>query len=545
MDIYRILLIVLCFIGTHNAFAKMYRWVDENGRVQFSDRPPTHEQSNIEADKKTGSAGKKTDSASKSRSTLTIKKENISDGETYSGSIILKIRRLIQQKKFNALNQILHKYQTDSESDILAEEDLFTAYDAFDIDDESYDALFNAWIEASPESYQPYIARAEYYYSLGWASRGNKWVSETKKEKFVEMANYFGKALEDIATALKINSHSMVPYYLLIGITNTQDKDDEMALIARKALEINPASYKVRSRYLYALTPRWGGSFEQMQAFIDESLVHVSKNPRLSLLEGYIYAEAGEMQALVKKYSLAEELYTKALTYGENHGTLKERGENSYRRENYKDALIDLDRAIEMYPEDGSYYYWRSKTYSKLQQFGKAVADQERAYQLDPDDEYIQSHRKRLASKLTRRGYELRKNRNHAEAVEKYNAALRLAPDDADIYYRRARAFVGQNQLDSALSDLKIAIRLDANDINYYLLLDWVLAKRRDWNQIIRYWDQYIELNPDNSRAYVERGGAYYRNGDIKSAVSNAKFAADMGNLEGKEAYEKFRHKVK
>lgn len=64
----------------------------------------------------------------------------------------------------------------------------------------------------------------------------------------------------------------------------------------------------------------------------------------------------------------------------------------------------------------------------------------------------------------------------------------------------------------------------------------WLLAKQRDWNQIIDYWDQHIARNPDDNRAYVERGGAYYHKGDMHSAVNDAKTAADMGNVEGKEA---------
>ncbi len=132
-----------------------------------------------------------------------------------------------------------------------------------------------------------------------------------------------------------------------------------------------------------------------------------------------------------------------------------------------------------------------------------------------------------------------------AAAIEHFNAALRLDPDNASLHYRRARAYIDRNQHDRALNDLKRAIQLDPNDIDYYLLMDWVLAKRRDWYQIIRYWDQYIELHPDNGRAYAERGGAYYHKGDIASAVSNAKAAADLGNPEGKEAYEKLKHRVR
>ena len=77
------------------------------------------------------------------------------------------------------------------------------------------------------------------------------------------------------------------------------------------ALEISPASYKIRAHYLYSITPRWGGSFEEMQAFINESLTHVSENPKLELLLGIFYAEAGEMLALDRKYSVAEKQYTK------------------------------------------------------------------------------------------------------------------------------------------------------------------------------------------------------------------------------------------
>ena len=89
---------------------------------------------------------------------------------------------------------------------------------------------------------------------------------------------------------------------------------------------------------------------------------------------------------------------------------------------------------------------------------------------------------------------------------------------------------------------MKKAIALDPREFAYYLLMDRVLAKHKDWNRIIAYWDEYIQLNPTHSRAYVERGGAYFHKGDVKSAVRDAKIAADMGNLDGKQIYEKYKH---
>jgi tetratricopeptide (TPR) repeat protein len=239
---------------------------------------------------------------------------------------------------------------------------------------------------------------------------------------------------------------------------------------------------------------------------------------------------------------VAEEQYTKALAFGESHRILKDRGVSRYRQEKFEDALIDFNRAIQMYPEDGKYYYWRSKTHSQLEQHREALSDIILANQLEPHDEYIGKHLNWLASKFESLGYDLNKNGKPKEAVEQYDAALRLTPDSANLYNRRARAFINLHRYDAAINDLKKAIALDPREFAYYQLMDWVLAKRKDWNQIIAYWDQYIRLNPTHSSAYVERGGAYFHKGDIKSAVRNAKIAADMGNLDGKQIHEKYKH---
>lgn len=459
-------------------------------------------------------------------------------------SIIVELRRKLQQRKFVELNQALEEYQANSRSDILAEERLFTAYDAFRLKDELFETIFNDWINATPDSYHPYLARAEYFYQMGWTSRGTQWASEVKSEQFVEMNRYFRKAKKDIERVIGANPQTILSYDLLIGVTDAQGRDSDTAAALQAALEISPASYEIRTHYLKSISPRWGGSFERMAVFVEKSRAHVPENPKLEMLEGLIYAEAGRIQASNDKYSVAEELYTKALAYGENHVILKARGKNSFRRENYQAALDDLHRAIELYPEDAEYYYLRSKTYARLGKHHEALSDILRSSALDPDDKYIERHRDWLAAWFTRRGYDLNKSRNPASAIEQYDAALRLVPEDASLYYRKAKVFVDLNQLDSAVGNLKKAIDLDPNDIDYYLLLDWVLAKHKDWDQIIAYWDNYIERNPDISRAYVERGGAYYHKGEIRAAVNNVKIANEMGDPEGKQAYEKFRHLV-
>lgn len=442
------------------------------------------------------------------------------------------------------MHAILEGYQKAAALDPAKEADLFTAYNAFAIADESYESPLNAWVHASSKKYQPYAARAEYYYGMGWASRGSQWASETKQEQLAKMTRYFGKSVEDTGRVLQINNQVMLPYCLLIGMTSAHGHNEEASLVVQKALAINPTSYWVRATYLHFIAPRWGGSYKQMQAFIDDAMPHVKQNGKLKLLQGLPYREAGKMDALIKKYSAAERYYTKALSYGDNHGILLDRAKVRYRQANYEDALKDINRAIELYQEESDYYYWRAQVYEKLKQYLKASKDIGRAYQLAPADVDVQKERKWLASKLIYEGHELAERGRADSAINYYNAAQYLNPDDGDVYYRRARASVDLHRYDSALLDLKRAIQIDPNQFGYYQSLDWILAKRRDWDRIIAYWSRYIAMHPDNSRAYVERGGAYYHKGDMRSAVADAKAAADMGNDEGKEAYEKFKDRA-
>ena len=464
----------------------------------------------------------------------------IEDQQT-APSITLKVRALLRDKKYEELNEYLAKLQQNADIDIAAERELVTAYLVFIMEDKSLEPLFNEWVNATPDQSAPYLARAKYYYGLGWMARGDKWASETKKENMQEMSAYFAKAMEDISESLKINDRSMVPYVSLISITNTLGQSEQTDAVVDKALEINPASYVVRAAYLHSLTPRWGGSYEEMARFVEKSLLYIRRNPKLAWLEGDIYTDMGSMSEIREAPHAAEEQYTKALSFGEYHSVLFKRGKVRCRLEKYQDALADLNRAIEIYPEAARYYYWRAATYIGLHDNERAMQDIQYAVKLDPYDKSIMEKYEWL---LLVKGYELRNTSNKSLEIAQYNEALRINPNNAETYARRAHAYVAQNKNDLALIDLDKAIEIDPNNIDYYILIDFVLAKTHSWEKIIPYWDKYIALNPENARAYRERGGTYFRMGDMKTAVQNAKRAAELGDLQGKELYERYRGRV-
>lgn len=459
-----------------------------------------------------------------------------------TNSLKIKLRNQLEQKRFQELNTELGNYQIAATKDIKRERELSIAYDAFEIKDESYAVLFDEWIATTPNAYPAYVARASYRVSMGWASRGHNWARETQADQIEAMRRYFDLATQDLDVALKLDEKGMMAYRLYIeiyGVTGEPLKASQMQVSAAK---INAASYLARVRYMHFISPRWGGSFEKMKSFAEESLRYEDRNPRLRLLVGDMYTEAGEAAERVKQYTSADELFTNALAFGESPSVYKARAIARYRKKDFDGALSDINRAIELNSEIARYYYWRANILTEMEPYENAADDVLRALELAPWDEYHTKFQKWLTSKLVKTGYELNKKRDSEAAVKQYSVALRIDPLDPDVYFRRALEFYILGKYDAAQADVKRAIILDPTEFSYYERLDRILVKSKDWNQIIAYWDKYVDLKSDDPNAYFERAGTHYHNGNMSASMADAKRAADLGHLGAKEMYEKFKH---
>lgn len=527
------LLIILLVFSVHSAvFAEMYQWKDENGNVVFSDKPRAIKHKAVRL----------VPGVSKSpvRSI-----ESSTEYERYTGDIpSIKILHLLRSRQFDELNSLLQTLIDLTKEDVLKEKELFAAFNTFESVDASYGKYFEKWLDEYPVNQVPYLARAKFHYRRAMSERGGKWASETKESQFKAMYEFLAKVVSDLDKAIVIDADNIVPYSLYISVLGHIADDEKLAAALQAALEVSPYSYAARKRYIHFSKPRWGGSYEQMQVVIDAAQEHADKNPRLTLLRGVPYADAASMRSKTNSHTLALELYDKALEFGENEEALLDRGVTYYRLEKYDEANADFSRVIELDPSMSRAYQWRSKIYYKQGMYQQAYDDIEIAGLLSPTSGYVQRTKEKIANKYVKLGYDLAKQRKFQPAIDYYNKALRITPGDSYLHYRRARAYVNLNNLDMAKADLEKAISLNPDDYDYYALIDWVLAKKKDWQKIISYWDNYIERHPDNGRAYVERGGAYFRSGNVKAAVQNAKLAADLGDVQGKETYEKYKHLV-
>ncbi len=66
----------------------------------------------------------------------------------------------------------------------------------------------------------------------------------------------------------------------------------------------------------------------------------------------------------------------------------------------------------------------------------------------------------------------------------------------------------------------------------------------KKWDAIITHWNQFLELEPNHAKAYLERGDSYYHKGDLKSALLDDRKACDLGEQEACEKYQSLKARV-
>jgi hypothetical protein len=78
----------------------------------------------------------------------------------------------------------------------------------------------------------------------------------------------FRRAKPDLAKSLQLNKKSYIAELHLLNIAMYEGDKQAAKNALRNATAILPENILARARYTVSLTPRWGGSYEQIDAFI-------------------------------------------------------------------------------------------------------------------------------------------------------------------------------------------------------------------------------------------------------------------------------------
>ena len=154
----------------------------------------------------------------------------------------------------------------------------------------------------------------------------------------------------------------------------------------------------------------------------------------------------------------------------------------------------------------------------QLKESQEAIEDFNKAIELKPDD----------AQSYFSRGIAKTKLGKHEEAIEDFNKAIELKPDDAYAYFSRGFAKTKSGKHEEAIEDFNKGIELKPDDAYAYFSRGLAKAELGKHEEAIEEFNKGIELKPDDAYAYFSRGLAKTKSGKHEEAIEDFNKAIEL-----------------
>ncbi len=168
--------------------------------------------------------------------------------------------------------------------------------------------------------------------------------------------------------------------------------------------------------------------------------------------------------------------------------------------EKYDDAIKYFDKALELDPRSAYAFHNRAYTFFLKNDFEAAIQDYDRSIAIDPS-----------AGRFLDRGNAYYGKGAKTEALEDFNRALDLEPNNYDGLIARGEYYADAAEYEKAIIDFESAIRIDGTKTDGYFDRGYTLIDLNSFDAAVADFTKVIELDPKNSAAYTNRGMAYFK----------------------------------
>jgi len=220
-------------------------------------------------------------------------------------------------------------------------------------------------------------------------------------------------------------------------------------------------------------------------------------------------------------------------------------GEDFVEAENYKDAIDQFSKAIELESDYEDAYLERAKSKEKLGELENAAEDYKRLTAIEPKESeyyynlgrlYFQVEKFEASIEPLSSAIELDKKYHAAFqyrskayikldsfklAVKDCNMAIDLEKKDPTNYYTRAAAYDSLKNYAKAEQDLLQAIEYELEGEMAYVALSEVRLKQDKLDEAYQAINKAIEKNDDNTSAYFVRSKIHFQKKEFPKAVND------------------------
>ncbi len=186
----------------------------------------------------------------------------------------------------------------------------------------------------------------------------------------------------------------------------------------------------------------------------------------------------------------------------------------------WQNSITLLDHALRVTHDNYIAYYNRGLTNEHLGNYKQAIMDYDKSIEINP---------KFHVRAYYNRGHAYTILGNYQQAIADYDKAIEIYPEYDEAYFNRGcvYAILGNNK--QAIDDYDKAIEINPNKADPYVNRGNAYARLDNYQQAIGDYNKAIETNPQYGEAYFIRGHAYWQLGNKQQAMDDLKAAARLG----------------
>jgi tetratricopeptide (TPR) repeat protein len=191
--------------------------------------------------------------------------------------------------------------------------------------------------------------------------------------------------------------------------------------------------------------------------------------------------------------------------------------------------LTDLDRAAALKPGEPGVLAARARALATVRRYEAAGRDLREVFLVAPTNRDAKALVSNVVDGLLYEADQHRIAGRREDSIRVLDLATELAPDESRVKQKRAWAILGDAGAPDALTELEVAVTRAPDSFAARQQLDYALARQGRFDRVIELWTEYLAAHPDDGRAYLERGGAYFNLRRLPEAKSDATKACELG----------------
>ncbi len=181
---------------------------------------------------------------------------------------------------------------------------------------------------------------------------------------------------------------------------------------------------------------------------------------------------------------------------------------------------------------DSALLWQRGRGHFEAKSFPHALDEFNRAIELQPENDHLYHWRGRTYWETD----------DHPSALADFSKAIELQPDHVTYYHWRGAAYRKAHDYAAALADFSRAIALQPSDGNNYWARGYTYREAHNFQAAVHDFSKAIELQPDNINFYYWRARSYLEMKDMAKALADFMHIKDVLHQKQHETIHKNGH---